>query len=81
LAKERPRVGAVGGSGHTGGSPRSEIGWRRCCGTAFGAGAHRGVDREVARCLEELVYELVVGAPNFAAMYATRGQKVKAGRA
>jgi transposase len=31
----------------------------------------------VARCLEELGYEVIVADPNFAPMYATRSKKVK----
>lgn len=31
----------------------------------------------VARCLEELGYEVVVAALNFASMYATRSRRVK----
>ena len=34
----------------------------------------------VARCLEELGHEVIVGDPNFAPMYATRTRKVKTDR-
>jgi transposase len=34
----------------------------------------------VARCLEELGHEVIVADPNFAAMYATRGKRVKTDR-